>query len=108
MLEGRDIGTVVAPNAGIKVFLTASTRERARRRALETGDDIDTVEADIIRRDQLDSERAESPLRKADDAETVDTTTHSIDEVVAIIAGMIRDHQDRAVQPGDQNEGRED
>jgi cytidylate kinase len=89
VLEGRDIGTVVAPLAGIKVFLTASTRERARRRALETGGDIDDVEADIIRRDQLDSERAESPLRKADDAEAVDTTEYTIDEVVQLITTMI-------------------
>lgn len=91
VLEGRDIGTVVAPDAGIKVFLTASTRERARRRALETGGDIDEVEADIIRRDQLDSERAESPLRKADDAEAVDTTEYTIDEVVGLITAMIED-----------------
>lgn len=89
VLEGRDIGTVVAPLAGIKVFLTASTRERARRRALETGGDIDEVEADIIRRDLLDSERAESPLRKADDAEAVDTTEYTIDEVVGLITAMI-------------------
>lgn len=89
VLEGRDIGTVVAPHAGVKVFLTASTRERARRRALETGGDIDEVEADIIRRDQLDSERAESPLRRADDAEAVDTTEYTIDEVVGLITAMI-------------------
>ncbi|MEM7094763.1 MAG: (d)CMP kinase [Actinomycetota bacterium] len=89
VLEGRDIGTVVAPGAAVKIFLTASTRERARRRALETGDDIDAVEADIIRRDGLDSERTESPLRKADDAAIVDTTEYSIDEVVSIIADRI-------------------
>lgn len=89
VLEGRDIGTVVAPRAGVKVFLTASTRERARRRALETGGDIDEVEADIIRRDQLDSQRAESPLRKAEDADVIDTTEYSIDEVVGLITAMI-------------------
>lgn len=89
VLEGRDIGTVVAPDAGIKVFLTASTRERARRRALETGDDIDAVEADIIRRDALDSERVESPLRKADDATEIDTTAHTIDEVVAMVVKLV-------------------
>lgn len=89
VLEGRDIGTVVAPHADVKVFLTASTRERARRRALETGGDIDEVEADIIRRDQLDSQRAESPLRRADDAESVDTTEYTIDEVVGLITTMV-------------------
>lgn len=91
VLEGRDIGTVVAPDAAVKVFLTASTRERARRRALETGDDIDAVEADIIRRDALDSERVESPLRKADDATAIDTTEYGIDDVVGMIVAMIED-----------------
>lgn len=89
VLEGRDIGTVVAPNAGIKIFLTASTRERARRRALETGGNIHDVEADIIRRDQLDSERAESPLRQANGAAAIDTTEYTIDEVVGQITAMI-------------------
>lgn len=89
VLEGRDIGTVVAPDAAVKIFLTASTRERARRRALETGDDIEVVEADIIRRDALDSERTESPLRKADDATTIDTTEYGIDDVVGMIVTMI-------------------
>lgn len=90
VLEGRDIGTVVAPDAAVKIFLTASTRERARRRALETGDDIEVVEADIIRRDALDSERVESPLRKADDATTIDTTEYGIDDVVGMIVTMIK------------------
>ena len=85
------LGTVVAPDAGVKVFLTASTRERARRRALETDTDIDEVEADIIRRDALDSTREESPLQKADDAVMIDTTGVAIPEVVAAIVQLIDD-----------------
>lgn len=91
VLEGRDIGTVVVPEAGLKVFMTASPRERARRRALQSGGDIDEIEADLIRRDKADSERAASPLRAADDAVAVDTTKHSIDDVVAMIVQMAVD-----------------
>lgn len=90
VLEGRDIGTVVVPNAALKIFVTASVRERARRRALEIGADIDEVEADLLRRDKLDTEREESPLRAADDAVTVDTTKHEIGEVVEIIIGLAK------------------
>ena len=85
VLEGRDIGTVVVPGAGLKVFVTASVRERARRRSEEIDAPIDEVEADLTRRDALDSARAESPLKPAEDAVIVDTTEHTIDEVVAII-----------------------
>lgn len=89
VLEGRDIGTVVAPRAGVKIFLTASTRERARRRALETGGNVNEVEADIIRRDELDSTREASPLRQADDAESIDTTNREISQVVSAIIERI-------------------
>jgi len=82
VLEGRDIGTVVVPNAALKIYVTASTRERARRRALESGADIDEVEADLKRRDKADSERVESPLRPAEDAVTIDTTGSELDEIV--------------------------
>lgn len=88
VLEGRDIGTVVVPNAALKVYVTASVRERARRRALETGTDIDEVEADLIRRDKLDSEREDSPLRAAQDAVTLDTTGYEIAEVVAMVVAL--------------------
>lgn len=88
VLEGRDIGTVVVPNAALKVFVTASARERARRRALETGADIDEVEADLIRRDKLDSEREDSPLRAAEDAVTLDTTGYEIAEVVEMVVAL--------------------
>ena len=88
VLEGRDIGTVVVPNAALKVYVTASVRERARRRSLETGTDIDEVEADLVRRDRADSERQDSPLRPAGDAVTVDTTGYAIAEVVDRIVSL--------------------
>ncbi len=86
--EGRDIGTVVAPDAEIKVFLTASPEERARRRAAELGADVRTVLQDQTLRDERDSTRAESPLKPADDAIEVDTTGLDIDEVVARIVAL--------------------
>ena len=83
--EGRDIGTVVAPDAPVKVFLTASPTERARRRADETAADAAKTELDLARRDQLDSSRASSPLAQAPDALVVDSTTMGVDEVVDMI-----------------------
>lgn len=91
VLEGRDIGTVVVPEAGLKIYMTASARERALRRALQTGGDIDEIEADLLRRDKADSEREASPLRAADDAVGLDTTDHTIDEVVAKIIELAGD-----------------
>jgi len=88
VLEGRDIGTVVVPHAALKVYVTASTRERARRRALETGAEIEAVEADLIRRDKLDSERDDSPMRPADDAVELDTTDYEIADVVAMVVNL--------------------
>jgi cytidylate kinase len=86
VLEGRDIGTVVFPDAALKVYLTADPEVRATRRAREVTDlDYDSVAADLARRDQYDSTRAHDPLRQADDAVTVDTTGLTIDEVVALL-----------------------
>jgi cytidylate kinase len=87
VVEGRDIGTVVFPDATIKVFLTASDEERARRRQLDEvaaarSVDVEKVREDLDRRDQLDSQRATSPLQPAPDALQVDTTDHSADEIV--------------------------
>jgi CMP/dCMP kinase len=87
--EGRDIGTVVAPGAEVKVFLTASPQERARRRAAERGEDLPAVLAEQAIRDERDSKRAHSPLVAADDAVEVDTTGLSIDEVVTSIADLV-------------------
>lgn len=86
--EGRDIGTVVAPDAEVKVFLTASPEERARRRAEQEGRPVEEVLADQRERDERDASRAHSPLRAADDAVELDTTGLSIDEVVARIAAL--------------------
>jgi cytidylate kinase len=89
--EGRDIGTVVAPDAAVKVFLTATPEERARRRAAELGADVDTVLRDQALRDAQDAEREHSPLRAAPDAVELDTTGLSLDEVVERIAALVRD-----------------
>jgi cytidylate kinase len=83
VLEGRDIGTVVFPDAVLKVYLTASPEVRAARRAREvTGLDLGTVSADLARRDAMDTGRQHDPLRQADDAVTLDTSGLTIDEVV--------------------------
>jgi cytidylate kinase len=86
--EGRDIGTVVAPHAELKVFLTADPEERARRRAEELGTDVETVLKDQTIRDEQDRSREHSPLEPAADAVEVDTTGLSIDEVVERIARL--------------------
>ncbi|MBS7406890.1 MAG: (d)CMP kinase [Coriobacteriales bacterium] len=96
VMEGRDIGTVVFPRAELKVFLTASAEERARRRALQNAQrgfgetDEAAILADIIRRDEADSTRAVAPLRPAEDAVMLDTTGMGIDEVCAAIANLAR------------------
>src|SRR5918992_598715 len=89
--EGRDIGTVVAPDAPVKVFLTASPEERARRRAVELGADLDTVLRDQALRDAQDQSREHSPLTIAPGAVELDTTGLTLDEVVGRIVGLVRD-----------------
>jgi len=86
--EGRDIGTVVAPDAELKVFLTASPEERARRRAAELGVDATQVLADQAQRDERDQSREHSPLQAAADAIEVDTTGLAVDEVVQRIVEL--------------------
>jgi cytidylate kinase len=88
--EGRDIGTVVAPDAALKVFLTADSRERARRRAAELGADPVTVLAEQALRDERDTTREHGPLEPAPGAVTLDTTDLGIDEVVARIGALAR------------------
>lgn len=94
VVEGRDIGTVVFPEAPVKVFLTASDEERAHRRVRQNVDrgigsiDYDEVLADLRRRDELDSSRATSPLRAADDAVHLDSTGRYIEEVIDEICAM--------------------
>lgn len=94
VVEGRDIGTVVFPEAAVKIFLTASAETRARRRndqnvAAGLTDDYDTVLSDVRRRDHLDSTRAVSPLRAATDAVIVDTSDMTQDEVVARLREIV-------------------
>jgi cytidylate kinase len=88
--EGRDIGTVVAPDAAVKVFLVADARERAKRRARELGTDLETVLRDQALRDQQDQTREHSPLRPAEGAIELDTTGLTIDQVVERIAELVR------------------
>src|SRR5437764_3401507 len=88
--EGRDIATVVAPEAALKVFLTASPQERARRRAAELGADLQTVHAELTLRDARDSTREHSPLRAADGAVTLDTSDLTEDEVVQRVLELAR------------------
>jgi cytidylate kinase len=87
VVEGRDIGTVVFPDAILKVFLTASPEVRAERRVGQTGGDIAAVAASIAERDYLDSTRLDSPLKPSNDSVVVDSSRRTIDEVVTEIVG---------------------
>jgi cytidylate kinase len=89
--EGRDIGTVVSPEAPLKVFLTASDEERARRRAAETGEDFESVLAAQRRRDARDTEREHGALRAAADAVELDTTGLGLEAVVARVVALARE-----------------
>ena len=90
--EGRDIGTVVMPDAEVKVYLTASPEERARRRAAELGIDAKTVLAEQTLRDQRDITRSDSPLRAADGAVELDTTGLTLEQVVARVVALLPAH----------------
>lgn len=98
IMDGRDIGTVVLPQAEIKIFLVASVEERAKRRFIENqekGIEISYEELveDIRRRDHIDSTRKESPLKKAEDAIEIDTTTMTIEDVVKTVTALIQKNQ---------------
>lgn len=100
ILEGRDIGTVIFPDADLKFFLLASSDERARRRQLElqeagTALTIDEVRRQLAERDHADSTRSVAPLKKADDAIEVDTTTMSIDQVIEELERRIRSYSNK-------------
>lgn len=97
LMDGRDIGTVVLPNATVKIFLTASPEERARRRFLElqakgAPDTYEQVYEDMVKRDYDDSHRAIAPLKPADDAITVDTTGLEIEQSLALILKTVREN----------------
>ena len=98
IMDGRDIGTVVLPQAEIKIFLVASVEERARRRFIENQEkgiemSYEELVEDIRRRDHIDSTRKESPLRKAEDAIEVDTTKMTIEDVVKVVTALIQKNQ---------------
>lgn len=89
VIEGRDIGAVVAPNADLKVYLTASPATRAARRSAEDATDVGATAADLARRDRLDSTRKADPLAQAPDAVVLDTTELGVDQVVARLRELL-------------------
>lgn len=96
VVEGRDVGTVVFPRADLKFFITASSRERAKRRYEEMkkegyGVSLESVEQEMIRRDHMDTTRASNPLKRAPDAILIDTSGKSIPSVVNILLGYVRE-----------------
>ena len=98
IMDGRDIGTYVLPDAEVKIFLTASSDVRAKRRLLEMKEkgmeaDFETVKRDIEYRDKNDSEREFAPLRRAEDAVLVDTSDMTIEEVIDRITEIIREEK---------------
>ena len=98
VVEGRDIGTVVLPDAGLKVFLSASPEERARRRALQTGreGELGRIREAMLTRDRRDSEREASPLKPASGAVVLDTTGLTLEEVVTKIVELVREVREDA------------
>ena len=96
VMDGRDIGTTILPDAEVKIYLTASAKTRAKRRYLELTEkgiacDLDEIEQDIIQRDERDMNREISPLRQAEDAVLVDSSEMTIDEVVEEILRIYRE-----------------
>jgi len=89
VVEGRDIGSVVFPDATLKVYLTASPLVRAKRRVAQSGGDVELIAADIAERDQRDSSRSDSPLMKTSDSVTVDTSNIPVNEVVEHIERLV-------------------
>lgn len=95
VVEGRDIGTVVFPDATLKVYLTASPEVRAQRRVAESGGDVEAIARSIAERDRLDSTRADSPLHAASDSAWVDTSNLPIDRVVEVLYEKILEVEKR-------------
>ena len=91
VVEGRDIGSVVAPNADLKIYLSADPSARAERRALEVGGDRGSTEVELLRRDAIDSSRATAPLVVPEGAVHVDSTYESLEGVIARIVGMAQE-----------------
>lgn len=99
VMEGRDIGSVVLPNSEVKIFLTASVDERARRRynemrAARMDVDLDTLKREIEERDQRDSSRIDSPLIKAPGAVEIDTDSLTVEQVIGRIVGLVHEYEE--------------
>ncbi len=95
VVEGRDIGTVVFPDATLKVYLTASPMVRAKRRVEQNGGDVQAIAAAIAERDRRDSTRADSPLREASDSVVIDTSDRTVADVVAQLIDLLRSAEAR-------------
>lgn len=96
VVEGRDIGTVVAPDASVKVYLTADPAARAARRSAEmSGADVAATQADLERRDTFDSGRATAPLSMADDAHHIDTTPYTLEQVIDQVVALVHEVQEK-------------
>lgn len=92
VVEGRDIGSVVVPDAPVKVYLSADPGARAARRAAEQGGgDVAATQESLLARDRIDSGRATAPLTMADGAVHIDTTGHTLDEVISLVVGLVED-----------------
>jgi cytidylate kinase len=89
VVEGRDIGSVVAPDAAVKVYLSADPAARAARRAAEAGGDVAATEQSLLARDRIDSGRVTAPLVRADGAVHIDTTPYTLDEVVSQVVALV-------------------
>ena len=98
VIEGRDIGTVVFPDADLKLYVTASARTRAERRVGEIGGDVDDVEDSINERDRRDMDRHDGPLRAHEQAVVLDTTGLTIDEVVDRVLALLSTNAEEATQ----------
>lgn len=97
VVEGRDIGSVVVPDAPVKLYLSADPEARAVRRAAEEGGtDLAATQASLLARDRIDSGRATAPLTMADGAVHIDTTPYSLDEVIALVVALVEDAEARA------------
>lgn len=109
IMAGRDIGTIVCPDAELKIYLTASPRERAERRMLQVGadrDQLNSIQGALEERDRLDSSRAIAPLTRAEDAVDIDTDGKTIDEVVGTVRSLLeRRLAERDAQNGAQSTG---
>ena len=95
VVEGRDIGSVVVPDAPVKLYLSADPSARAVRRAAEAGGDVAATQESLLARDRIDSGRATAPLTMADGAVHIDTTPYTLDEVIARVVALVEDAEAR-------------